>query len=88
MASSSGWRVLVVAGLGLLAGAASIAATEPVKVPTPIVAAADAASPKRDADRNVLRTVEPAGGVDIEPLTLAFAGLGVGVLLLLRRIER
>ena len=88
MASLRGWRVLVVAGVGLLAGAAAIAATEPVKVAAPIVAAVEAESPKRDADRNVLRTDEPAGGVDIEPLTLAFAGLGVGVLLLLRRIER
>lgn len=88
MSVSSGFRVLVTAGLGLLATAAAMAATEPAKIGTPIVAAADTESPKRDADRTVLQLDDLASGSDVEPLTLAFAGLGVGVLLLLRRIER
>ena len=88
MSASSGLRILVVAGLGLLTAAAVMAAAEPAKLSTPIVAAAEPESPKRDADRQALSATPVAAGVEIEPLTLAFAGLGVGVLLLLRRIER
>jgi hypothetical protein len=87
MAVASSIRSLLATGLWMACTASAQAAT-PSKIGAPIVAAADGTALKAAAERNVLRADDAGGGFDVEPLTVLLTGLGVGLLLLLRRSER
>jgi hypothetical protein len=95
MAVAGSIRSLLATGLWMACTASAQAATpsEPTtatsKIDAPIVAAAEGTGLKSAAaERNVLRADEAGAGFDVEPLTVLLTGLGVGLLLLLRRSER
>jgi hypothetical protein len=80
------------AGFCLAAAASVRAAPEAVMVAasaaTPIVAAAEDAGAKRAANRSGPLADDADRGVGVEPLTVLLTGLGIGLLLLLRRPQR